>query len=34
MPDLTVAAIQMDAKVGEVQDNLAQAAGWVEQAAA
>ncbi len=34
MPDLTVAAIQMNALVGEVQRNLAHAARLVEQAAA
>ncbi len=34
MPDLTVAAIQMDASPGEVQRNLAHATGLVEQATA
>jgi predicted amidohydrolase len=33
MPDLTVAAIQMDARVGEVEINLAHAAELVQQAA-
>lgn len=34
MPDLKVAAIQMDAQVGAVEANLAHATGLVEQAAA
>jgi predicted amidohydrolase len=34
MPDLTVAAIQMDAQVGRVERNLARATELVEQAAA
>ncbi len=34
VPDLTVAAIQMDARVGQVEANLAHAAELVEQAAA
>jgi predicted amidohydrolase len=34
MPDLAVAAIQMDAQVGAVEANLAHAAGLVERAAA
>ena len=34
MPDLQVAAIQMDCQVGDVEANLAHAAGLVEEAAA